>query len=131
MHFVTAQEIEPHRSVSIRIEEQVDRPAKLDAVQAHGQAQQFVSRSLPHSRRIVPGPVGRKPLEPLFTQERDETTGHGAQDGRTFRAADDHLEPLHPASPDRHHEASARLELFVERSRQLRCRRGDRNRVEG
>ena len=29
---VTAQEIEPHRPVSIRIEEQVDRPAELDAV---------------------------------------------------------------------------------------------------
>jgi hypothetical protein len=36
VHVVPAQEIEPHRSMSVRIEEQVDRPAKLDAVQADG-----------------------------------------------------------------------------------------------
>jgi hypothetical protein len=37
--FVAAQEIEPHCSLSVRIEEQVDRPANLKAMQPHWQAQ--------------------------------------------------------------------------------------------
>jgi hypothetical protein len=32
MHLVAAEEIEPDRPSSLRIEEQVDRPTKLDAV---------------------------------------------------------------------------------------------------
>jgi hypothetical protein len=32
MHLVTAEEIEPDRPSSLRIEEQVDRATKLDAV---------------------------------------------------------------------------------------------------
>ncbi len=102
MLLIAADEIEPNRTSSVRIEEQVDRPRELDPVQAHRQAQQLVSRSLPHPPPSCPDRPDANVSEPLFTQERHETAGNRAQNGRAFGTADDHLEALHPPPPDRH-----------------------------
>ena len=57
---------------------EVDRPAKLDAVQAHGQAQQLVSRSLPHPRRH-PARTDRTQTPQNPSSPRSGTKRHGTE----------------------------------------------------
>src|SRR5579862_1804147 len=68
------------------------------------------------------------PAEPLLADERDEAARHRAEDRRPLRRADDHLQLLLPAAPDRDDEPAAKLQLVDERLRRPRRGGGDRDR---
>jgi hypothetical protein len=56
MLLVATEHVEPDGADGLSIEQQVDRTAELNPVQANRQREQGVSRKLPHPAAIVPGP---------------------------------------------------------------------------
>src|SRR5207244_4653002 len=67
----------------------------------------------------------------FLADERYESAWHRAEDGWSLRTADDHLELLDAVLADRHDQTPARLELLVQGLRELGCRGGDGDRIEG
>src|SRR5919202_2074433 len=68
--------------------------------------------------------------KPLLADEGHEAARNGMDHRRPLRAPHDHLELLRAPAADRHDEPPARLELLVERRRELGHRGGDGDRVE-
>src|SRR5512133_1120202 len=73
VHFVAAAHVEADGAQSRAVEQQVDRPAELDPVQAHGQSEHLVSRKLRHALAILPGPGAQKPSSPTSGTKRHGT----------------------------------------------------------
>src|SRR5438105_3516822 len=68
--------------------------------------------------------------ETLVADKRNKAARNRVDDGRPFRAADDHLQLLHASLADGNHEATPRLELLVQSRWHVWSRGSDRNRRE-